>query len=328
MHMLLDLSEEYKMSLFYVCCRIFNVNKMAEIQGDNSDNMQIIRGIPFPKSERFIEKNILDAIELMPEDGDVIIASYPKTGTTWLQYIILQILSKAKIFPSMDEASKIHVPFLELVGVAALDAAAKPRIYKHHIPYNLAKKNPKSKVIYIHRNPEDTIASYYYFRQSRVEDLSFDEFFDRFIAGNIEFGSYFDHVMSFYHHRDDPNLLIVSYEKLHANTKEEILRIAKFLGEEHIKYLSEDEETLKKIIENTSFESMKKNLDFNVSSRKISGSQEKGIQETGGVFFRKGVVGDGRNSLSEIQRKRIREIVEMKMKDSNIGKEWLQNITI
>ncbi|GIX69897.1 sulfotransferase family cytosolic 1B member 1 [Caerostris extrusa] len=47
---------------------------------------KIIRGLPFPGSPWFTIKNIEDTLDFVPSDGDIVIASYPKTGTTWLQY--------------------------------------------------------------------------------------------------------------------------------------------------------------------------------------------------------------------------------------------------
>lgn len=83
-----------------------------------------------------------------------------------------------------------------------------------------------------------------------------------FISGNIGYGSYFKHVLSFYEHHDAENLLMVAFEKLHGNRKDEILRIAKFLGEPQYTNVAEDDAIMGKVIEHTGFDYMKKNLYF------------------------------------------------------------------
>ncbi|KAF8787312.1 3-alpha-hydroxysteroid sulfotransferase like protein [Argiope bruennichi] len=186
---------------------------------------QIIRGLPFPKAPWFSAKNIEDTLDYVPHDGDIIIASYPKTGTTWLQYIVFQITSKGELFPSFNDCLYKYAPYLEMAGTAVLEKLEKPRVYKHHCPYNMVQKNEKAKCIYIYRKPEDTFISYYHFMLNLGEEnVELDEFFEDFMSGNIAYGHYFDHVLSFLAHKEDENLLLVSYEKLMRNKRDEILQ--------------------------------------------------------------------------------------------------------
>lgn len=279
---------------------------------------QIVRGFQCPISERFTKKNMEDAMDFVPGDGDLILASYPKTGTVWMQYILLQIKSKGELFPSFKDASIKFVPFIEMVGTAAVQAQDKPRFYKHHIAYNFVQKNEQSKVVYIYRNPEDTLVSYYHFSKSVIPDfqLDFELFFDRFITGNISYGSYFQHVLSFYEHRADKNLLMISYEKLQANREDEILKIAKFLGEEYYQSLVNDQQVLDKIMQHTSFEYMKKNLHFTRYHEESQGAENKVD------FFRKGTVGDGKTLLTDAQRQCLKAAAEKVLKRTNIIAEW------
>ncbi|GFR06281.1 hypothetical protein TNCT_693701 [Trichonephila clavata] len=133
---------------------------------------QSIRGLMFPGGPMFPKKNIEDTLDYVPHDGDIIIASYPKTGTTWLEYIVLQIVSKGELYPEFDEISLKYIPFLEMMGTSILDKIEtelildkieNPRIYMHHCPYNMVQKNNKAKYLYAYRRPEDTVISYYHF---------------------------------------------------------------------------------------------------------------------------------------------------------------------
>ncbi|GIY54957.1 hypothetical protein CEXT_582371 [Caerostris extrusa] len=260
-------------------------------------------------------KHIEETLDYVPGDGDIIIASYPKTGTTWLSYIVLQIISRGKNFPSFSECHLKFVPLMEATGASAVDKMKCPRVYKHHCPYDIVKKNPNSKCLYIYRNPEDTLVSYYHFA-SNVEDteIQFDEFFEGFLSGNMAHGHYLRHVLSFLAHRDDSNLLLISYEKLLANTKGEILRMAKFMGEEYLSSLLHDESLLNQIIECSSFDHMKKNLP--VVNPRSQGNLN---------FFRKGKIGEGKKSMTLEQLNRLLNLVNKMFEETDLLKEWIPN---
>ncbi|GFT89546.1 hypothetical protein NPIL_178411 [Nephila pilipes] len=281
---------------------------------------QIIRGLPFPNAPWFPKKNIEDTLDYVPHDGDIIIASYPKTGTTWLQYIVLQIVSKGELFPSFDDCLFKHAPFLEMAGTSVLEKMEKPRIYKHHCPYNMVQKNDKAKYLYVYRRPDDTVVSYYHFMINLGHDPpDRDEFFEQFLSGDIAYGHYYDHVLSFYSHKDDESLLLVSYENLMQNRKDEILKIAKYLGDEYYQPLFEDESLLEKVLEHTSFDYMKKNLALIHPDPKNEGGKRNVI------FFRKGVIGDGKQSLSPEQIKRLKDLASEKLKGSELLDEWMKD---
>ncbi|GBN58564.1 Sulfotransferase family cytosolic 1B member 1 [Araneus ventricosus] len=278
---------------------------------------QTIRGLPFPKAPWFTAKNIEDALDYVPHDGDIIIASYPKTGTNWLQYIVFQIISKGELFPSFNDCVYKHAPFLEMTGTAVLENLEKPRLYKHHIPYNMVQKNEKAKYIYIYRKPEDTVISFYHFARNLREDApELDEFFEDFISGNTEYGHYLDHVLAYFAHKDDENVLLVSYERLLRNKREEILRISKYLGEEYFQSLSENDSIMEKVLEHTSFDYMKKNLSL---SHPLEKGGERKIN-----FFRKGVVGDGKQSLKPDQFKRLKDLAMKRLEGTDLLKEWFE----
>ncbi|KAF8787284.1 sulfotransferase 1B1-like [Argiope bruennichi] len=284
--------------------------------------LQYIRGLPIFHSPRFSKENFEAALDYQPQDGDIIIASYPKTGTTWLQYIVLQILSKGKSFPSFNDLMFKEAPYLEMAGIASIEALKKPRVYKHHFPYNLVKKNEKAKCVYIYRNPEDTVVSFYHHTQSVTfnSDIDFDQYVKDFISANVPYGSYFEHVKSYLDHKDDNNLLILTYEGLHSNTKEEFLKIAKFLGEEYYKALSNDDSLLNKIIKQTSFENMKNNLYYVLPDTISKDSFKHGPQKV--EFFRKGTTGEGKKRLSPEQQDRLREVAEKVLEGTDAMSKW------
>ncbi|GIY37080.1 hypothetical protein CEXT_561021 [Caerostris extrusa] len=285
--------------------------------------VQLVRGYPFPGSA-FFKKDILEEVmDYVPKSGDIIISSYPKTGTTWLQYIVLQIISKGTLFPSSEDLDRI-CPYMEMTGKSSLDLLKPPRMYMHHIPYNMMQKNKESKVLYIYRRPEDTFVSYYHFLQNLREDnLDFDEYFENFLSGNVGYGRYFDHIMSYLAHRDDGNLLLISYEALSANNKEEILRIARFLGEDYYRNLTQDESVLDEIIKRTSFDYMKSNISVTIPIVRNEDECEK-LKPKKINFFRKGIVGEGKCLLSSEQMNSLKNEAEVVMGNSEILQAWVK----
>ncbi|GBN00843.1 Amine sulfotransferase [Araneus ventricosus] len=261
-------------------------------------------------------------MDYLPRDGDIIIASYPKTGSIWLQYIVLQITSKGQSFPSFKDDLEKVAPFMGMSGPEVIHNLTGVRFYRHHYRYDLVKKNPKAKVLYIYRNPADIVISFHHFIQGvREQKFDLDEIFNEFLIGNIGFGRYFEHVLSYLAHKNDDNLLLISYEKLHSNPKEGILRISKFLGEEYYKNLTEDETLLHKVLECTSFDNMKKHLTIELPRQtpKLSFSEKSKNTIN---FVRKGVVGDGKNSLSPDQMRRLREMATEVMKGYEVLQDW------
>ncbi|XP_055942469.1 sulfotransferase 1B1-like [Argiope bruennichi] len=289
----------------------------------NSPYVQFVRGYPFPGSFLFKKKVLEEVMDYIPRSGDIIVSSYPKTGTTWLQYIVLQIISKGESFPNSEDMEKVF-PYMERTGVEVLNSLKSPRTYMHHIPYNLMQKNEKAKVLYIYRRPEDTLVSYYHFsRNIRGSFMDFDQYFENFLSGNVGYGRYFEHILSYHKHKDDKNLLMISYEKLHANKKEEILRIARFLGEEYFNDIAANESILNKIIKQTSFDHMKSNISVAIP-KVVNGDKGPEVKLTEIDFFRKGIVGDGKNLLSLEQLKRLNDVARSVLEGTEIYREWME----
>lgn len=81
---------------------------------------------------------------------------------------------------------------------------------------------------------QDCCVSYYHHTKSipgyRFVDGLFDDYFELFIDGLIDFGDYFDMTLSWYEHRNDPNVLFLTYEELKKDTDANVLKVAEFIG--------------------------------------------------------------------------------------------------
>jgi len=147
-------------------------------------------------------------------------------------------------------------------------------------------------VIYVKRNPKDTVVSYFHFARMLALSSyrgSFEDFLRKFESDQVPYGPYFDHLESYVENQEDPNLLILSYEELSASPADVVRRIGVFLE----RPLTDEE--VSAIVEHTKFESMAVNPSVNYSHWDEIGMRNKGES----LFLRKGQVGDWRNYFSK-----------------------------
>ena len=96
-------------------------------------------------------------------DDDVIIASYAKSGTTWLQQIVAQLIFNGDVTGPVGEMSPwvdLRVPPRE-VKLPAIEAQSHRRFLKTHLPVEALNFSPKAKYIYIARDGRDVVWSLY-----------------------------------------------------------------------------------------------------------------------------------------------------------------------
>lgn len=178
------------------------------------------------------------ALKYKPRSDDVFIVTFPKSGTLWMQQIGYLIFHDGSPAPDGLEFYKT-TPFLEMFGAEDVVKMKRPGLIKTHLPYDLIPKSPSAKYVYVCRNPKDVCVSFFYHTKGFVAydfaDGSFEDYFDVFTQGANDFGDYFDHVLSWYAHRNDPNVLFLRYEDIKADPRSQVLKFAAFLGEEYRK---------------------------------------------------------------------------------------------
>ena len=117
-----------------------------------------------PVKTRELHNNHMDSTvwnDLDFRDDDIVIATYAKSGTTWLQQIISQLifagaegLGVAEMSPWVD----LRVPPKE-VKLAEIEAQTHRRFLKTHLPVDALVFSPKAKYIYIARDARDVMWS-------------------------------------------------------------------------------------------------------------------------------------------------------------------------
>ena len=160
------------------------------------------------------------------------------------------------LFPHLEEVGKNYVEQRPLKGGS--------RLIKTHLPYEMTPQNSQAKYIFISRNPKDCVVSFFHHTRGFPKhygfaDGDFDVYFDLFIEGKVDFGNYFSTLRSWLDHKDDNNVLFLTYEGLRHNTRDTVLSIAKFIRlDVYHKLLENDEDILKKVLDHSSLEKMKK----------------------------------------------------------------------
>ncbi|PIO40344.1 hypothetical protein AB205_0046960 [Aquarana catesbeiana] len=127
---------------------------------------------------------------------DILIATYPKAGTTWIQEIVDSIMNDGELEKNMRAPTEIRSPFLELFppppvpsGIDVLNVTPSPRLVKTHLPYKLVPISfweQKCKTIYFARNLKDNAVSCYFFDQmnkSQPDPGTWDEFVEKYLRG-------------------------------------------------------------------------------------------------------------------------------------------------
>jgi hypothetical protein len=115
---------------------------------------------------------------------------------------------------------------------------------------------------------------YYFLQGFRPEAYAniiydFHEYFDCWIKGELPYGDYFQHVLSYWTHRFDDNFTFLVYEHMKNNQKDAVLKIAEFLGEEFVIKLKENNDLiLNKVLEISTIEATKSAVKYEILVRK------------------------------------------------------------
>ncbi|KAH6931977.1 hypothetical protein HPB50_002411 [Hyalomma asiaticum] len=192
------------------------------------------------------------ALEFRAKQGDIVQASFPKSGTHWLMYITHFILRGGQPMTTYEEFANEWC-FLEYMHIDEYDTSLSLRTFATHLALNKRTMTEEGKYIYIARNPWDVCVSFYHMMKNvnifAFQDGTFEDFVDAFVSGNFGYGDYFEHVAAGYALREEANVFFVTYEELKKNTREVALRLAHFLGDQYGRALEQDEVLLQKLLE-------------------------------------------------------------------------------
>ena len=258
------------------------------------------------------------ALAYRASPSDVVVTSYPKCGTTWVQNIVYLILHGGVPLAQGQKMTEVF-PHLEEVGSHAVEALAEPRLIKTHLPFAATPYHRGARYIYVARNPFDCAVSFFHHTRGFPKHYdfaegTFEDFFECFVSGEVDFGDYFDNLMSWYAHKDDRNVLFLTYEALKADHRGGVLRIGEFLGAESVR----NDDRVEAVLCHSSFASMSEN------QHRWSSPRPQNMP----AFVRKGIVGDWMNLFSPEQTRRLLEKLTRRAQGSDLEALWPEILTV
>lgn len=197
-----------------------------------------------------------------PRPDDIIIATYPKCGTTWTQIVSLLIFQTIEAKPISEISPWIDQRFAQPLDqvIARIEAQTHRRFLKSHMPLDGLPFYDEVKYIHVGRDGRDACMSFHNhvtgFVEENIEKLSKAgladeliarpfppvledpaEFFHRWISEGSGPGredgtpnlSFFQFEQAWWEARLRPNVLFVHYNDLKADLRGEMERIAHFL---------------------------------------------------------------------------------------------------
>ncbi|CAH1973216.1 unnamed protein product [Acanthoscelides obtectus] len=153
--------------------------------------------------------------------------------------------------------------FRDTLGLLLKKYKEGPIAVKTHLPWVMLPKQiqefkKRPKIIYLVRNPKSLVCSLVHWKNlmhGKVEPV--EGVADRFMDGTEVYHPYWQHVLQFWQHRHEPNIMILRYEEMVKDPPAMIKRVAEFLG----KKLTAEQ--LTKLADHVSVDSMKKNRAVN-----------------------------------------------------------------
>lgn len=158
------------------------------------------------------------------------LVSYPRSGNTWIRLLLANIQHPEK--PQGYIATEKLVPDFHQIKASFDDFKEKkfgwnPVVIKSHFISHPEYDNWPC--VYLYRDGRDIALSYYvYHSYQKKFNWTWHEYLEHFIAGDVEFGSWKEHI-EYWLNRND-NVLMISYEELSEQPVETIKMVCEFLG--------------------------------------------------------------------------------------------------
>ncbi|KAL6657623.1 hypothetical protein ACP70R_005403 [Stipagrostis hirtigluma subsp. patula] len=286
--------------------------------------LRLYRGFWLP--EHWVPGTVVFQRRFAPRPDDVVLASYPKCGTTWLKALAFAVAARRAHPPSAPghplRRLNPHdcVPFIDEIFAAGeerkLDALPSPRLMNTHLPHTLLPDPVAAggcRVVYVCRDPKDMAVSLWHFLRRAQPDLSFADIFESVCDGTVAVGPVWDHVLSYWRAsaaRPD-RVLFLKYEDLLRDAGAGVRRLAEFLGCP-FSAAEEDAGAVASVVELCSFNEMK-GLEVNKA-----GTAGAYIGFARDAFFRKGVAGDWANHMTPEMAARLDEVVRDKLRGTGL----------
>ncbi|KAH0884221.1 hypothetical protein HID58_060317 [Brassica napus] len=239
-----------------------------------------------------------------PQDTDIILASYPKSGTTWLKALTVALMERPKnnSYSSDDEHPLLYDNPHGIVPCLEMD------VYHESSSPNLAKFSAPRRLFSTHM-PLHAMEEAHKHSACKIVGI-LESLFESFCNGTIYYGPFWEHLLSYWRAtlEEPKHVLFMRYEELKAEPRHQIKRLAEFLG---CPFTKQEEESgvVDKILDLCSLR--------NLSSLEVNKTGSRNDVDHKD-YFRKGEVGDSKNYLTPEMEYKIDMIIQEKLQGSGL----------
>jgi aryl sulfotransferase len=237
--------------------------------------------VAWPRKTRELMNHHMDSTvwnDFKFRGDDIVIGTYAKSGTTWVQQIVAQLVFAGEVEAPVHEFSPwvdLRVPPKEM-KLGMLEGQDHRRILKTHLPLDALVFSPDARYLYVARDARDVVWSLYHHHLS-ANDLWYQLLNDtpgrvgppigrpdpdvaRYFRTWLErdgfpFWPYWENIASWWAARHLPNVMLLHFSRLRADLAGEMKRIAAFLD------IEPPPEAWPAILEHCSFNYMKAHAD-------------------------------------------------------------------
>ncbi|KAJ4787741.1 Sulfotransferase [Rhynchospora pubera] len=262
---------------------------------------------------------------------DIFLASFPKSGTTWLKAMAFSTLTRTKCsldkHPLLTHNPHQCVPYMELQFATGrrqiIDVIPSPRLMSTHLPYFLLPdsiKESSCRIVYIWRDPKDVLISAWHFAQKILggpdKMATFDQFYEFFCQGLYSFGPIWNHILEYWEEskRRPEKILFLKYENILQEPVKYAKQLAHFIGCP----FSESEENQHVVEQIVELCSIKKMKDFDVNKDGDLVTSSTNVHISKAYFFRKGEVGDWKSHMTQEMAERLDTLIKEKFEGSGL----------
>jgi len=202
-----------------------------------------------------------------PAPEDVFVVTQMKCGTTWMQNLVYEVLSRGR-GELVDRGTALYAvsPWIEALKCVAVEDAPlvgdrRPsRIIKTHLPESYCPWSEDARYVYVARHPVSCFASCADFISANSGPMApeIDAVETWFCSDDMWWGAWPEHVAGWWERsRASDNVLFVRFEDMKLDLAAVVERVAAFLGVPPL-----DEEELAGVLRKCGFEYMSANDDI------------------------------------------------------------------
>jgi|SRR3989344_4270168 len=242
--------------------------------------------------------------------SDIILATFPKSGTTWFRFIYANLISILEL-----DGRMVDYELLNNDLNSSFDAHIYPKIKYNKLPRLVAthqiydiRKFGKNRAIYLSRNPLDTLVSYWEYRKGFKQ--FHDEFTFKSLIRDEKLGmqAWIDHYLKWSEKAD----VAISYENLKKNEMNEVMKIIN-----HFSIDIPDKKIIELAIERSKFDNIRRIEEVRGLDTNAKNSLKESFR-----FARKGQTGQWKSYFDSEDLEYVKNMLIKSKLDENL---WMDS---